>query len=149
MRPPAGQVEGGPNSGSPSQETCILYTLASNPNPVSLRLGPELEVRLQRLEAQVVAIHDNLEAALAAQEQLQEQLRRAVEELSDALRHRNGSHPSMRQDQADSQILKLESRLRGVEQRVEKTSRQVGSILESRIWRTLVRGSSVLTRFLH
>lgn len=121
--------------------------MATNFN--SAAQAPEtVELRLQKLEAQVSEIYAHLQTAIAAQEQLHEQLRRAVDELSEALRNGAGANRVIRQDTLDPYVQRLETRLRGVEHRIEKTSGQVAGILNSRIWRTLVRGSGVFTRFL-
>ncbi|MGH9665005.1 MAG: hypothetical protein ACRD9L_11330 [Bryobacteraceae bacterium] len=120
--------------------------MATNINPRGPIPGIELEARLERLEAHVAEIHANLQIAITAQERLHEQLLAALEELSEALRRRNG--PSRTVEHGDPQIQKLEAHLRGIEQRVDRASGQVTSVLESRIWRTLVRGSSILTQFL-
>ncbi len=114
----------------------------------------DLEARIQQLEAEVGGLRQDLASALTAQEQLHTQLSAAVERLSELLRQRSlsasGSTP--RAPEPDRhfglQVGRLESRVRNLEQRLERLTGQVTGILESRIWKTLVRGSGFLLKFV-
>ena len=113
-----------------------------------------LEVRVHDLEAEVTGLRQDIASALAAQEQLHGQLSLAVERLSELLRQRNSGSPTAPPRAAEPeryfglQVGRLESRVRNVEQRLERVTGQVTSILESRIWKTLVRGSGFLLKFV-
>jgi chromosome segregation ATPase len=115
----------------------------------------DLQIRIQKLEAEVGGLRQELADALAAQEHLNGQLSLAVEKLSELLRQRslpNGSGGSERSQEVQRnwglQLGRLESRMRSVELRLERVTGQVASILESRIWRTLVKGSGFLLKFV-
>ncbi len=116
---------------------------------------PETEARLRRLEAEVAAIRQDIAAAIAAQEQLHAQLKPAVEKLEQLLRQRSAAAIPPATSAADpaknssQQIGRLESRVRAIEQRLERVAGQVSGILESRIWRTLVKGGSIFLRLRH
>ena len=84
----------------------------------------------------------DLLAAIRSLEHQQDQLRVMLEELSMTVRGRDRS-PDRAPDQ---QLARLESRMRGIEQRTDQTAGQVTGILESRIWRTLVKGAALLLR---
>ena len=111
-------------------------------------------MRLRKLENEVQAIRGDIAAAIAAQEQLNAQLRPVLDKVADLLRQRNTApasaspvktpeHPIRIYGQ---QISRIESRLRGIEQRLERVSGQVAGILDSRIWKTLVRGASLMLK---
>ena len=113
-----------------------------------------LDARIAMLEAEVTGLRQDISSALAAQEQLHDRLTVAVEKLSELVRERRlGSPPnSNRPPDPDRhlglQLGRLESRMRNVEQRLERVTGQVTAILESRIWRTLVKGSGFLLKFV-
>jgi chromosome segregation ATPase len=105
------------------------------------------EERLRHLEETVAQIRDDLLRAIDAQERLHEQLRLAVDELS---KMRSGSKikQEIRAPEGTNLALqRIESRMRGIERRLEQVSEQLSGILESRIWRTLVKGGGFLMRF--
>ena len=117
----------------------------------------ELEARIQQLEAEVGGLRQDLASALTAQEQLHTQLSAAVERLSELLRQRNlgptaAASSTPRAAEPDRhfglQVGRLESRVRNLEQRLERLTGQVTGILESRIWKTLVKGSGFLLKFV-
>jgi DNA repair exonuclease SbcCD ATPase subunit len=85
-----------------------------------------------------------LREAIRAQERLQDQLRTAVSELSQAFAQQQRSTAVAG---GDREFQRLESRVRGLEQRLNRTSEQVQAILQSRIWRTMVKMGGVLLRF--
>jgi predicted RNase H-like nuclease (RuvC/YqgF family) len=97
-----------------------------------------------KLQQEVSKLRQDIAEAIAAQEQLHAQLSAAIEKLSQL--------PTQRPATADKnqaiQIGRLESRMRSVEQRVERVNGQVTGILESRIWKTLVKGGSFFLRFI-
>ena len=94
--------------------------------------------------AGVDEMREQLREAIRAQERLQDQLRAAVSEFSQAIAQQQRSAAV---SPGDREFQRLESRLRGVEQRLNRTSEQVQAILQSRIWRTLVKVGGVLLRF--
>ncbi len=100
--------------------------------------------RLRQVEAEVSKLRQDIAVAIAAQEQLHAQLTVAIEKLSQI--------PAQRTVTSDKnqaiQIGRLESRMRSVEKRVERVNGQVAGILESRIWKTLVKGGSFFLRFI-
>lgn len=105
------------------------------------------EDRLRRLEETVAQVRGDLLRAIDAQERLHEQLRLAVDELSKVR-----SEPKIKQEirvpEGTSLALqRIESRMRGIERRLEQVAEQLTGILESRIWRTLVKGGGFLMRF--
>jgi hypothetical protein len=115
----------------------------------------DLELRVQKLEAEVGGLRQDIASAIAAQEQLHGQLSLAVEKLSELVRQRalpNGPSSPVRPPEPDRnlglQLGRLESRMRSVEQRLERVTGQLAGILESRIWRTLVKGGSFFLRFV-
>lgn len=115
----------------------------------------DLEARIARLEAELAGLRQDLGSALAAQEQLHDRLSAAVEKLAELLRQRNlagassnPTRPAEPERHFGLQLGRLESRMRNVEQRLERVGGQVTSILESRIWKTLVKGSGFLLKFL-
>jgi len=115
----------------------------------------ELELRIDKLEAEVSGLRQDIAGAIAAQEQLHGQLSLAVEKLSELLRQRTlptaSSTPARPPDPERNtglQLGRLESRMRSVEQRLERLTGQVGGILESRIWKTLVKGSGILLKLV-
>src|ERR1700730_10873028 len=86
----------------------------------------ELELRVQRLEAEVGGLREDISSAIAAQEQLHSQLSLAVEKLSELLRQRalpNTPTSPARPPEPDRnfglQLGRLESRMRSAEQRLE------------------------------
>jgi hypothetical protein len=89
----------------------------------------------------------DLLAVLCEQERLQDQLRMMLEELSTKLRARDLSPGGAPINPPDRQIARIEARIRGIEQRTDQMAGQLTGILESRIWRTLVRGGGFLLRF--
>jgi hypothetical protein len=116
---------------------------------------PDMDVRMHKLEAEVGALRQDIADAIAAQDQLHGQLKVAVEKLSELLRQRAlpaASAGPARPPEPDRnfglQLGRLESRMRSVEQRLERVTGQVVSILDSRIWRTLVKGSSFLLKIV-
>jgi predicted nucleic acid-binding Zn-ribbon protein len=121
--------------------------------PESVQPDAGLEVRVRKVEEELAAIRSDIAAAIAGQEQLQAQLRPTLEKLSELLRQRSlpGSSVPSNSDDAvknfDQKAARLESRLRGVEQRLERVAGQVAGILDSRIWRTLMKGGGFLMRF--
>jgi hypothetical protein len=115
----------------------------------------DLELRVQKLEAEVGGLRQDIAGAIVAQEQLHGQLSLAVEKLSELVRQRalpNGPSSPVRAPEPDRnlglQLGRLESRMRSVEQRLERVTGQLAGILESRIWRTLVKGGSFFLRFV-
>jgi len=115
-----------------------------------------LELRIHKLEAEVGGLREDIAGAIAAQEELHGQLSLAVEKLSELLRQRtllpNTPTNPARQPEPERnyglQLGRLESRMRGVEQRLERVTGQVAGILESRIWKTLVKGSGFLLKLV-
>jgi hypothetical protein len=113
-----------------------------------------LELRIHKLEAEVGGLRQDIAGAIAAQDQLHGQLSLAVEKLSELLRQRTllPNTPTARQPEPERnyglQLGRLESRMRGVEQRLERVTGQVAGILESRIWKTLVKGSGFLLKIV-
>jgi hypothetical protein len=121
----------------------------------TLTQDSDLELRVQRLEAEVGGLREDIARAITAQEQLHGQLSLAVEKLSELLRQRalpNTPTGPVRPTEPDRnlglQLGRLESRMRSVEQRLERVTGQLAGILESRIWRTLVKGGSFFLRFV-
>ena len=115
----------------------------------------DLELRVQQLEAEVGGLRQDIAGAIDAQDQLHGQLTVAVEKLSELLRQRtlpNAPASAARPPEPDRnfglQLGRLESRMRSAEQRLERVTGQVAGILESRIWKTLVKGSSFLLKFV-
>lgn len=115
----------------------------------------DVDTRVSMLEAELAGLRRDIESALAAQEQLHNRLSLAVEKLSELIRQRNFSNASANSARPPDpdrhlglQLGRLESRMRNVEQRVERVTGQVTSILESRIWRTLVKGSGFLLKIV-
>src|ERR1700733_2658693 len=111
------------NAGAQSQPQ---ETLASTP-----------ELRIHKLEAEVDGLRQDIAGAIAAQEQLHGQLSLAVERLSELLRQRslpyapaNPPRPPEPERNYGLQLGRLESRVRGVEQRLERVTGQVAGILE-------------------
>jgi hypothetical protein len=120
-------------------------------------VAPEsgLEHRIQRLEAEVGGLRQDIAGAIEAQEQLHGQLTLAVEKLSELLRQRAVPSPAAGPERPAEptrnfglQLGRLESRVRSTEQRLERVTGQVAGILESRIWKTLVKGSGFLLKFV-
>lgn len=114
-----------------------------------------LELRIHKLEAEVGGLRQDIASALAAQEQLHGQLSLAVERLSELLRQRalpntptSPARPPEPERNFGLQLGRLESRMRSAELRLERVTGQVAGILESRIWRTLVKGSGFLLKFV-
>ena len=115
----------------------------------------DLELRVQQLEAEVGGLRQDIAGALEAQDRLHSQLTVAVEKLSELLRQRALPNPPAAPARAPEQdrnyglqLGRLESRMRSAEQRLERVTGQVAGILESRIWKTLVRGSGFLLKFV-
>jgi hypothetical protein len=100
--------------------------------------------RLSQLETEICKLRQDIAEAIAAQDQLHAQLTLAIEKLTQMPAQRTGTSDK---NQA-IQIGRLESRMRSVEQRVERVNGQVAGILESRIWKTLVKGGSFFLRFI-
>jgi hypothetical protein len=128
---------------------------AQSKPPQTFAPESDLELRIQRLEAEVGGLRQDISAAIEAQEQLHGQLTLAVEKLSELLRQRtlpNLPAGPARPPEIDRnfglQLGRLESRMRSVEQRLERVTGKVTGILESRIWKTLVKGSGFLLRFV-
>jgi|HubBroStandDraft_6_1064221.scaffolds.fasta_scaffold555445_1 hypothetical protein len=126
-------------------------TLAQEP----LAQKSTLELRIQKLEAEVGGLRQDIAGAIAAQEQLHGQLSIAIEKLSELLRQRtlpnapaSPARPPEPERNYGLQLGRLESRMRGVEQRLERVTGQVAGILESRIWKTLVKGSGFLLKLV-
>jgi hypothetical protein len=107
---------------------------------------PALQTRSGQSEEALAQMRDDLRDAIRAQEQLQVQLRAAVKELSEALR--NQLRPTAL-ERPDPQLQLLQARIRGVEQRMDRTAEQLKGILQSRIWRTLVGAGGFLLRLRH
>jgi hypothetical protein len=123
--------------------------------PQALVQPSDMELRINKLEADVGALKRDIADAIAAQDQLNGQLKLAVEKLSELLRQRalpaastSPSRPTEPDRNFGLQLGRLESRMRSVEQRLERVTGQVVSILESRIWRTLVKGSGFLLKIV-
>lgn len=121
----------------------------------TLAEASDLELRIQKIEAEVGGLRQDIAGAIAAQEQLHGQLSLAIEKLSELLRQRTLSNTSASPARPPEpernyglQLGRLESRMRSVEQRLERVTGQVAGILESRIWRTLVKGSSFLLKLV-
>jgi len=115
----------------------------------------DLELRVQRLEAEIGGLRQDIASAITAQEQLHGQLSLAVEKLSELLRQRalpntpaSPGRPPEPDRNLGLQLGRLESRMRSVEQRLERVTGQLAGILESRIWRTLVKGGGFFLRFV-
>ena len=115
----------------------------------------DLDARIVKLEEELAGLRQDIAGALTAQEQLHDRLSAAVEKLSELLRQRNVAGPSVNPARPPEperhfglQLGRLESRMRSVEQRLERVGGQVTSILESRIWKTLVKGSGFLLKFV-
>jgi hypothetical protein len=100
--------------------------------------------RCRQLEAKVSKLRHDFAAAIASQEQLHAQLTVAIAKLSQI----SAQRPATCDKNQAIQIGRLESRMRSVEQRVERVNGQVAGILESRIWKTLVKGGSFFLRFI-
>jgi hypothetical protein len=99
-----------------------------------------LASRNAQLEQMLARTHGDLADAIRAQQELQVQLRAAIDALSQAARHPKSNGDS------ETNVQRLESRVRGIEQRLEKTSEQLQGVLQSRIWQTLVKAGSFLLR---
>jgi hypothetical protein len=128
---------------------------AQSQPPEPLAHESDLELRIQKLEAEVGGLREDIVGAIAAQDQLHGQLTLAVEKLSELLRQRARPNPAegpARQLDPDRnlglQLGRLESRMRSVEQRLERVTGQVAGILESRIWKTLVKSSGYLLKLV-
>ena len=128
---------------------------AQSQPPEPLDHESDLTLRIQQLEAEVGGLRDDIVGAIAFQEQLHGQLTLAVEKLSELLRQRALPNPPAgppRQLDPDRnlglQLGRLESRMRSVEQRLERVTGQVAGILESRIWKTLVKSSGYLLKLV-
>ena len=128
---------------------------AQSQSQETLAQDPALELRIQKLEAEVGGLREDIAGAIAAQEQLHGQLALAIEKLSELLRQRalpnvpaSPARPPEPERNYGLQLGRLESRMRSVEQRLERVTGQVAGILESRIWKTLVKGSGFLLRFV-
>jgi hypothetical protein len=130
---------------------------AGAPSKPPQTFAPEsdLELRIQRLELEVGGLRQDIAAAIEAQEQLHGQLTLAVEKLSELLRQRavpnlpaGPARPPETDRNFGLQLGRLESRMRSVEQRLERVTGNVTGILESRIWKTLVKGSGFLLKFV-
>jgi hypothetical protein len=121
---------------------------AMSRDPSSNSRVPDLQEHLKLPpQADTAQIQVDLLAALREQEQLQDQLRVMLQELSTRLRARDVGPPGTPINPPDRQIARLEARIRGIEQRTDQMAGQLTGILESRIWRTLVRGGGFLLRF--
>jgi hypothetical protein len=121
----------------------------------TLAQASDLELRIHKLEAEVGGLREDIAGAIAAQEQLHGQLSLAVEKLSELLRQRTlpytpagPARPPEPERNFGLQLGRLESRMRSVEQRLERLTGQVAGILESRIWKTLVKGSGFLLKLV-
>ena len=128
---------------------------AQSKPPQTLTQESELELRLHNLEAEVGGLRQDIAGAIAAQEQLHGQLSLAVEKLSELVRQKSlpgtassPARPPEPERNFGLQLGRLESRMRSAEQRLERVTAQVVGILESRIWRTLVKGSGFLLKFV-
>ncbi len=116
----------------------------------------DFDSRIRELEAEVASLRDDIAQAVAAQDRLHSQLSVAVEKLTELLRQRNLASPATLQSRPQTDLEKnqaihisrLETRMRLVENRLERVTGQVASILESRIWKTLVKGGSYLLRLV-
>lgn len=105
------------------------------------------EDRISRLEETVAQLRGDLLRAIDAQERLHQDLRLAVDELS-KVRCESKVKEEFRAPQGASVALdRIESRVRGIERRLEQVAQQLTGMLESRIWRTLVKGGGFLMRF--
>jgi|SRR5579862_6102503 hypothetical protein len=118
-------------------------------------LVQNLELRIHQLEAEVAGLKQDIAGAMLAHEQLHGQLSAVVEKLSELLRQRSLPTPSSSAARPPDpernlglQLGRLESRMRSVEQRLERLTGQVAGILESRIWKTLVKGSGILLKLI-
>ena len=128
---------------------------AQSKPPQTFASESDLELRIQRLEAEVGGLRQDISAAIEAQEQLHGQLSLAVEKLSEMLRQRTlpnlpagPARPTETDRNVGLQLGRLESRMRSAEQRLERVTGNVTGILESRIWKTLVKGSGFLLKFV-
>jgi hypothetical protein len=101
------------------------------------------DVRTDHGEEEPARLRSDLREAVRAQERLQVELRAAVSELSETL-VRNDATAC---DRFDPEYLRLERRLRAVEQDLKLTTEQLQSILHSRIWRTLAAAGGLLLGF--
>ncbi|PYT19020.1 MAG: hypothetical protein DMG59_01970 [Acidobacteria bacterium] len=127
---------------------CILKRFAMDLEEQGSPTRRATEERLRQFEETLAEVRGELRTAIRAQEQLQVQLRSAVEELSEALRQRSLNNGPPVPERPNPQVQRLEARIRGVEQRLDRMGEQLASILESRIWRTLVKGGGFLLRFV-
>jgi hypothetical protein len=121
----------------------------------TLGQASDLELRIHKIEAEVGGLRQDITDAIAAQDQLHGQLTLAIEKLSELLRQRtlpnavaSPARPPEPERNYGLQLGRLESRMRGVEQRLERVTGQVAGILESRIWKTLVKGSGFLLKLV-
>lgn len=128
---------------------------AQSTPPQTFARESDLELRIQRLEAEVDGLRQDIAAAIQAQEQLHGQLSLAVQRLSELLGQRalptlpaGPARPPETDRNVGLQLGRLESRMRSVEQRLERVTGNVTGILESRIWKTLVKGSGFLLKFV-
>jgi len=93
-------------------------------------------------EEDLARLRADLREAVRAQEQLQGELRAALGELSETL---GRAAPSS--GRSDPEYLLLERRLKIVERDLTLATQQLQSILQSRIWRTLVAAGGLLLGF--
>lgn len=120
-----------------------------------MNVESDTDLRIRGLEAEIASLKGDLAAAIAAQEQLNAQLRAALEKLSELSRQRDAANaardskrPAAEPDKNSGlQMTRLEGRVRSLESRIEKVGGQVTGILESRIWKTLVKGGSFFLKF--
>ena len=120
-----------------------------------MNVESDTDLRIRGLETEIASLKDDLAAAIAAQDHLNAQLRTALEKLSELLRQRDAVSAARdsRRSTAEPdknyglQMTRLEGRVRSLESRIEKLGGQVTGILESRIWKTLVKGGRFFLKF--
>ena len=94
------------------------------------------------VEEELARLRADLREAVRAQEQLRVELRAAANELSETL-----GRIGTTSDRFDPEYLRLDRRLRTVEGDLKLATEQLQSVLQSRIWRTLVAAGGLLLGF--
>jgi SAM-dependent methyltransferase len=101
----------------------------------------ENSARISELEAQLEAANRRAEEMLAMNDQARQDLDAAAARLTSYIAERNRGETSDRQA---AQNMQTEVRLGALETRLANVNSAVNSILESRIWRTLVRAGGYI-----
>ena len=134
----------------------ILFRRTNEPLPDDVL---RLFSRYIRQKHEIVTLQtarNELQVLESAHEEIQANLEAANRQLADLIEGRAGRAvvESSTEELKDlikaqsAQIKSLEFRARGIEERSAELSHAVKSILDSRIWRTLVKGGGFLQRFL-